>query len=376
MGLIRLLLAVAVLLGHCPPGMLGHMLHPALAVQCFYAISGFLIQFVIATRYAGSQGWCGRFYVSRALRIYPLYLLFLLPTLFYFGAGSFPTYVKDGDWSAVFAWLFSNAFIFGQDVLRFFYFNMDTHHFALLPATEAARANLPIGTMQPLGQSWTLAIEFDFYLLAPFLLLRSTRFIGVLTMLLIALRFMVVGLLPFRPQWLYEFFPCELAVFLSGALACRFYFAFLQSGRLAERFARAGGDGRKKLLRLSTLLVLSLCVLYRVIHVGFWGHFDAPPLGAPGGYWMVLILTIMVLPFAFHFSRSYAFDRYIGELSYPLYISHMTVLALFRYSFDDRYTAAIVLVICLGLSMLAILCIEQPLDAFRHRMFYRSHAGD
>ena len=81
MGILRLLFAACVVLWHCPTGIVERFIHPALAVQCFYAISGFLIQMVIRAKYQGAPHWRRRFWASRFLRIYPLYIFFLMLTL-------------------------------------------------------------------------------------------------------------------------------------------------------------------------------------------------------------------------------------------------------------------------------------------------------
>src|SRR5579862_2563412 len=161
MGLMRLLLAVAVLLFHCPVGVVVRYIHPALAVECFYSISGFLIQMAIRANYQGSAGWQRRFYISRVLRIYPLYLLFLLLTVAVVGGGHLGYYVSKGAWSAGAVWILNNALIAGQDVLRFFYFNLDAWRFTVLPQSDAERAAVKSisGSMTELGQSWTLALE-------------------------------------------------------------------------------------------------------------------------------------------------------------------------------------------------------------------------
>lgn len=376
MGIIRFFLAVAVLLWHCPEGVVGRYIHPALAVQCFYAVSGFLMQMVIRNKYQGEPGWQRRFYMSRVLRLFPLYLLFVLLTVTLIGNGHLSYYIDNKYWYAVLIWILNNLLIVGQDVLRFFYFNLRTAHFIALPASDAARGLLMKqdlrGSISVLGQSWTLAIELYFYLLAPFLLTCRTRVLLILVPMLIALRFAIGYWVEFQPEWLYGFFPSELAIFLLGSLACRVYFYLFASGRLA------GMLGEKTLLAIAAVSVIGACTTYITVHVGFgWGHFAEPPLGAPTGYWLVLLMTVATLPFAFHFSRSFAWDSYIGELSYPIYISHMLVLQLLTVKLQptvaaSRYLGLFVLITSVLLSMALIQFIEQPLDRLRHRLFHRS----
>jgi peptidoglycan/LPS O-acetylase OafA/YrhL len=377
MGIIRFLLAVCVLLWHCPKGILGTYLHPALAVQCFYAISGFLIQMAIWANYQGTIGWQKRFYMSRVLRLYPLYMVFFLVSAGLTGPGNFSYYMAQHEFGLALLWLFNNLLIVGQDALRFFCLDMNTWHFSLLPGSPAERATVLAhvnrGSMTLLGQSWTLALELYFYVLAPFLLLRRSLILVALILLSVAIRFWLGYHGHVNNQWLYGFFPSELAVFLLGALAYRAYLRFFASGRVARLLEHYGcTNGNRALLVLSAAAVATLCVGYRVIHLGFgWGHYDAPPLGVPVGYWVVFFVTVLLLPFAFHLSKNFKPDRFIGELSYPIYISHMTVLALLTDRVPARYVAPVVIIICTLLSIVLVRLVEQPLDRLRHKLFYR-----
>jgi peptidoglycan/LPS O-acetylase OafA/YrhL len=76
-----------VLLGHIPYKDVVNILHGNLAVCLFYVISGFYIQLLLDNRTISIRN----FYISRALRIYPLYWVMaitmlwmhLLPFLFH-----------------------------------------------------------------------------------------------------------------------------------------------------------------------------------------------------------------------------------------------------------------------------------------------------
>jgi peptidoglycan/LPS O-acetylase OafA/YrhL len=70
-------------------------------------------------------------------------------------------------------------------------------------------------------------------------------------------------------------------------------------------------------------------------------------------------------------SKNFKPDRFIGELSYPIYISHMTVLALLTDRVPARYVAPVVIIICTLLSIVLVRLVEQPLDRLRHKLFYR-----
>src|ERR1700761_979235 len=77
MGLIRFLLACGVVLCHTSAIMGYTPLSGALAVQCFFIISGFYMAMVLAEKYNG-KGSTYLFYTNRALKIYPIYWVCLI----------------------------------------------------------------------------------------------------------------------------------------------------------------------------------------------------------------------------------------------------------------------------------------------------------
>ena len=83
MGVFRFFLAYVVLISHCPVGELNRWFHPALAVQCFFIISGFYMQLLVSEKYAGQDPtkFYKDFYLSRIFRIFPVYWVILLITI-------------------------------------------------------------------------------------------------------------------------------------------------------------------------------------------------------------------------------------------------------------------------------------------------------
>ena len=43
--------------------------------------------------------------------------------------------------------------------------------------------------------------------------------------------------------------------------------------------------------------------------------------------YLFFVVFVGALPFIFNLTKNWKFDRYIGELSYPIYISHIFILA-------------------------------------------------
>ena len=88
MGLLRLLLALAVVADHAGPP-LGwtalRMTGGPLAVQMFYVVSGFYMALVLNEKYLGAGAWWA-FAKSRLIRLYPMYWFVALLTLLVGGA--------------------------------------------------------------------------------------------------------------------------------------------------------------------------------------------------------------------------------------------------------------------------------------------------
>ncbi|HAA92439.1 MAG TPA: hypothetical protein DCE33_08330 [Rhodospirillaceae bacterium] len=83
MGILRLMLALAVLIGHSgglhglrmDDGISAILPSGQVAVQSFYMISGFYMSLVLSSTYQGPAGtWC--FWLSRYLRLAPIYFDF------------------------------------------------------------------------------------------------------------------------------------------------------------------------------------------------------------------------------------------------------------------------------------------------------------
>ena len=154
MGLVRFLLASAVVLGHA--GYVGFLL-PYYAVQAFFVISGFYMA-LIQPKYEGRIGY---FYLNRYLRIAVSYWIVSIVTIIFLRQmANFPLAEKHFIPPLL---ALSNLSIFGQDVVNFFTVNgEEATHWLLIP------------------QAWSLGTELLFYAFVPFLAKMHTRTLIVL----------------------------------------------------------------------------------------------------------------------------------------------------------------------------------------------------
>lgn len=347
MGFLRLFLAYVVLLSHAPEGLiLKKILHPALAVQCFYAISGFYIQLLISQYQIRKNNWVFDFYKSRLLRIFPTYLICLGLTIML----NPKALSQLGSLSLSHQILFvvNNLLIFPQVFLRFFH----------VPYTL-------------MGQSWTLSLEMMFYLLSPFLLTKNNRVLILTILLSICIRLTLRDYNLYTQEWFYNFFPSEIAIFTSGALAYRFYDNFLKN---------QSGVYEELLKGLGLVLLIYLIYFYlrgwHYVHGGHWELEGKSTCGVPWGYWYALFLTILSIPFIFKWSKNIKIDRFIGEFSYPVYLSHFMIIEFLYSKVSDGYLNITALIITLIVSYFITQYIELPLAKYRTTLRRNDNVSD
>jgi peptidoglycan/LPS O-acetylase OafA/YrhL len=338
MGLLRFLLAMSVVVEHTGP-VYGLTLIPGrVAVEIFFVISGFYMSMILASKYRDVR----TFYLNRALRLYPTYLLITIATWVVFGAtwlylGKMPTnnwmrYYADMPPLEAAAIIFSNWTMIGQDVLRLLHYKLGVGFFFLhFGPSDAPDGAKWVGEMQTIGQAWSLGTEIWFYLLAPGLVLLSTRYLLVGAAFSFALRFwMKDGAIDYS----YFFFPCAIGFFLVGIMLERFRNSY---GRFASYFP----------------VVCPIALAASVILSGFW---------LPATY----IILMLLLPAFFHWTKSSDVDMRIGHLSYPIYLVHGLIISvLVGLHLASPIAACTFSIIA---AVLIYYLLERPIDVFRQRI--------
>src|ERR1700737_1160439 len=164
MGILRFLLAAAVVLGHAPGwGQISQFslepirpIAPYYAVQAFFVISGFYMA-MIKNRYRDAGLWL--FWSNRYSRLIVSYLIVVALTLLLAAAlpdraPSFSKHASEGTLSSSLL-AFSNFTIFATDIIAFI--NRSWIDALIIP------------------QSWSLSLELWFYLLVPLFWVLSSR---------------------------------------------------------------------------------------------------------------------------------------------------------------------------------------------------------
>ncbi|MFZ5784423.1 MAG: acyltransferase family protein [Pseudomonadota bacterium] len=285
MGVIRLFLALVVVVDHwrtivLPPFdlpledqfKLGF--NAGYAVLFFYVISGYLITCSLSTKGPAD------FYQKRFVRLFSLYwpvvlLVFIL----------FPD-VWQRFLAADALDKFTGLFLIGMDWRV---------AFATYPTPYFGAA---IGTLH---QAWTLGAELLFYLVAP-LLMRTWRIGAALLVASFGLRlcFVLQDGTDLQPVWTYHFVGTTFGFFMLGHLACVF------RKHLCNRFVGA-----------AALLASVASMAW-----GAYVSFDTPR------FWISVVFFTLALPGIFEMTRNVSWMNTLGDLSYPVYLTHMAVMSL------------------------------------------------
>jgi peptidoglycan/LPS O-acetylase OafA/YrhL len=344
MGIIRFLLAISVVLYHVSIDRKWTGTGGEASVQAFYMISGFYIAMVLSGPYDRAVL---SFWVNRILRLYPAYFVVAIATLLLRLAFS-PELVqlfRDLPGAAKAFIVSSNILVFGQDWALF----LGVRDHALQFVTNYHNSVPELWKLELDPPAWSLDIELTFYLIAPFLLrLRVPFLLGTMALSILLRIILVRHGLSFDP-WTYRFFPTELALFLAGAIAQKTSRSFRTT--LPRLFHH--GD-------LATATMVAMIVIF-------------PIVPAPTAVRSVVLFVFLAvfLPVIFENAKSNKIDRYIGDLSYVLYISHWLVILAVRRFIGDGHSlgskltvvgATIVCALALGAA------VDWPLRAIRARV--------
>ncbi|RZG70794.1 acyltransferase family protein [Acinetobacter junii] len=268
-----------------------------LGVDVFFVISGYLMTKIIVEKLEHNNFSFVDFYLSRIIRIYPalLFLVLVLTALglFVFIPEDLKNFAKDARYSLTFL---SNNLFYEQSGD---YFATSSHDKALL-------------------HTWSLAVEWQFYILFPIILYtfkkltKQTKYIGILLLILFACSFLLsVKLTPENP--IYAFFKLSTRAWelIAGGLVY-FYFNQYSLSSIKQKIIEYTGFG---------LLALSLIFLTKDTP---WPGYAAslPVLGT------VLILianrqnSILTKP---------KLIQSLGSASYSIYLWHWPISFLLSY---------------------------------------------
>ncbi len=349
MGILRFIFAISVVIVHSSPVFGLTFVGALIAVQSFYIISGFYMALILNEKYNSYA----LFLTNRFLRLFPAYwavliLTFLisLVSLIFTGDGfQLKPFIQNFNAMNVSSLLFmisTNILIFGQDIVMFM--KLNAGHLGFTP--DFLSTEPKVYHMLFIPQAWTLGVELSFYLIAPFLVKRKAPFIALLIIISLILRGYLHSVGLYKDPWNYRFFPTELAFFLAGSLAYKFYHRF----KLIS-FNRC-------FLLGSFLFIFTLTLFFQYIPISLSIK--------KGLYYGFLFLCI---PIIFKYSKEKKFDCMIGELSYPIYISHYLIILLLEKILlkQQQMFGIIAIILTVSFSILLVRYVVQPIDFYRQR---------
>lgn len=322
MGTIRLFLAIAVVLTHSSSLFGFYFVGGKLAVEIFYIISGFYMALVLNEKYNKKDSY-KLFITNRMLKLYPIYwtvalLTVLLSVVIILNSGgsdwgplqSYNDYSSEMSFFTLFFLILSNIIIFFQDLVMFLGVNLENGQLFLTSNFWLTKPQLFTFLLVP--QAWTISIELTFYLIAPFIARKKLPVILVLIFISAGIKIGLTHLGYVNDPWSYRFFPSELHLFLLGIVAYKVLI------KLRDKNIQ-----RNKLLIVLVLNIV-IIIFYSQIRNVIGENAD------------IVFITIFFvsIPFIFLLSKNWKLDSKIGELSYPIYISHMFVYyVIFQYDF-------------------------------------------
>jgi peptidoglycan/LPS O-acetylase OafA/YrhL len=366
MGVLRLILAISVILTHS--GLLfGYAgMGGLVAVETFFIASGFYMSLILNEKYIGNNSY-KLFISNRLLKLLPVYWVVLILVIVenllskifighFLGLG---TYVQNFNQLAPFSFIFlvlTNIFMAGQDTVMF----LQLRPSGMLEFCKNFWNSKPqLYAFLLVPQAWSLGVELLFYFIAPWIVRKRSLIIGIYITLSFTLRvFIYYNGLHYDP-WIYRFFPTELTLFLLGAISYKIY------------------KNLKNLNRDFNIVCRSICItaiLITVMYPYIDGIFARIPLGHELFKWIYYIIMMISIPFMFIFTKHSKVDRFLADLSYPIYISHVFILSIITLILGEvfkvnttRLLTPLGIVFTLLFSIILVKIVVNPIESIRQK---------
>lgn len=356
MGTLRLLLAISVVIAHTGKIFGFGIVGGELAVQSFFIISGFYMTLILNEKYIGINNSYKLFITNRLLRLYPIYWSVILITIiaslaaYVFSSGNnfgkLNAYYEYFSSMNIFSLCFlvvTNIVLLFQDLVMFL--GLDTTSGRLFFTSDFRTTNPQLSRFLLAPQAWTIGIEITFYLIAPFIVRKKLNVIYVLIILSALLRIVLYSIGLNHDPWTYRFFPTEIMFFLLGTVA---YHAYKKIKLL---------DVKEFYYKIIFFTILLFTFSYSFIKLPYKNLF-------------YLFAFFTATPFIFILSKNWIKDRYVGELSYPIYISHWLVmlsLDSLKIPFLQKNFGLVAVILTIFFSILLNEFISKKIEIIRSR---------
>jgi peptidoglycan/LPS O-acetylase OafA/YrhL len=270
-----------------------------IGLDLFFVLSGFLITGILLKQ-RGSRHFLGNFYARRALRILPIYYLSLI--LFLFILPKIVSYSFNPKY-----------FIRNQ---KWFWFEIQNWLFILYPG----------GNNNFLNHFWSLALEEQFYLISPLIILLIKPIQKIISFLLILLLILLVSRLL---TWLLQFDNisyADLYTFtrIDGLCVGSILAVFKYQGNTEM------GKRNKFLILILFILIFIALPFIKVFYNSRIPYLACCLFPAVALFWGLIVWTsINPENFLFKIFNSRVLI-YLGKISYGVYIFHWPITWLFN----------------------------------------------
>lgn len=313
MGSFRFLLSFLVVASHTWVNMVHG--YAAYAVWAFYVLSGYLMTLVLREKYGFSVEGLLRYVHNRVVRIYPSYYACLA--------------------IGVLTVIIARKHHFDTTSLNPQFYNPTVEGW-LNPLTLLSF--FPT-TGLPVAVSGALATEVTAYLFLP--LMASSPIIAVLFIVISFTYNLAYGLGLDSFAIRYSSFSTCLLAFAWGSLSCHF------SGRMTRI--------RAPMLSLSVWMIFSGSIVYFPYIPWTYGLYISLPISS----WVVISLVNR---------KSTTLDRFLGDMSYPVYLLHTIAYAFMAMYFGkigSFETFIMTLIVTVMMSFITLYIIDKPMMALR-----------
>jgi len=327
LGTLRFILAIMVMISHYPLLALKFNIG-VMAVVMFYTLSGYYMNRSYQRFKQHTANPARAFYLDRVIKIMPIYLIMVVLTfaVLHFVTPSQSLAIMQHDLSAISLLL----------------------NTLLIPVNYVFEP-LSIGALQPhpyVPPAWSLATEMHFYLLVPLLFLLPIRILKMILLASLSLQlFAISALNPWPIDTVsYRYLPGVLVFFITGMLL-------------------ASTDSAAKTALLQAY-ILWLVMLILVLPIATLNHTWQLEI------WLTALLAPVIIR-SVSSSRilTKVWDQRLGDLAYPIFISHFFVFLLVDHyaNFADGTSWVFSLLFTLALSSV-LMMLQAKLEHLRIRI--------
>ena len=323
LGILRFILAYFVFLSHFPENGLKLGLGVT-SVIIFYFISGYLMMKSYSRFKKYTPTPIRSFYMDRVIKIFPQYLIVLILTVIFFNLFGNSTHNTYRDVSFE-----TTKVLFDASLLPV---NFSIGALGNLFPNLSARPIVP--------PAWSLSVEFHFYLLLPFLVMLKTRsltFITIISTACLTISFFTKDPLFDTLNFGYRYILPMLVVFIFGMLF---------------------SSKNKKDKKIAFIIWVYFCFLLIGVLPSFpaWYHFAVQEITVG------IVIALPLFHYAINFKPDNKWltriDHALGDLSYPVFLSHYLGIYLAQHIFGVSSHAKIYfLVASLLITLLLSICL-------------------